>query len=317
MKNDYPLEEVEGEIIQIDGKPLVDVKKMPLDEWLNSLGDKNFYIPDWHFPTDQHKDEYISKIHDYSEKEFKKLLRHFLIESGSFPGDISGVMFRLECRPDLKLEFDRKILSGKNPWEGIMWTLDLLPDDPESTLKVMRSYFFIHAQQLPDGRLVGLSHAMSLIRARYLKSPQTEDEIYEMFLKISPRDFEALIARLYKEMGYTTQLTQYSQDDGADIICYRDDPGRRELLVVQCKRYAKNVGLKHVKELLGAVTDRKATKGVLITPGEFTRPAIQKADDNPQIELLGSSALQSLFVQHLGARWVIYLDRLIIEGNRC
>lgn len=227
-----------------------------------------------------------------------------------------GLAFRLEHRPEINLEFDRKILRGENPWEGITWVLDLLPDDPGSVLKVIDSFLNAHNQLLPDGRYIGLFDAMSLVRAKYLKSPRTKDEIREMFLKIRPRDFEALTARLYQEMGYTVNLTKYSQDDGADVICYRDDPGRKELLIVQCKRYFKNVGLQHIKELLGTVVDRKATKGVLVTPSEFTKPAISKAKDNPRIELLGGTGLHSLFIHHFGTRWSINIDRLIIEGNK-
>jgi restriction system protein len=208
------------------------------------------------------------------------------------------------------------LLTGKKAWEGITWVLDLLSHRPEAALEVLRSYFYAHCQLLPDGRFTGLSDAMSLIRARYLSTPQTSDEIYGMLLNLNPRDFEALVAKLYMEMGYSVQLTPYSKDDGADIVCNRDDPGRREVIIIQCKRYRNNVGLKHLKELLGTVADRKATKGVLVTPGKFTRDAITKAKLNPQIELLGGLALQNLLTQHLGARWVVNLDSLIMKGTR-
>jgi restriction system protein len=157
---------------------------------------------------------------------------------------------------------------------------------------------------------------MSIIRAKYLSIPQTSNEIHKMLLNLGWRRFEILVSKLYKKMGYEVELTRRSKDDGADMVCYRTDPGRRELLIGQCKCYTGNVGLKHFKELLGTVTDRKATKGVLVTPGKFTKPAIEKAASNPSIELLGGVELQSLLAQHLGSRWIINLDLLTIESTK-
>ena len=317
MNNLYPYTQINGEILQIDGKPVVDVGKLTLNQWLQACSDDNVYAPNYKFPTDAHKMEYISTIHERSDKDFRDLLRQFLIGSRNlFPTNHYSFEYRLKNRPDLMLEFDRRILNGELAWEGITWILDLLPDEPESVLGVVRTYFYTHAQLLPDGRRIGLSDAMSIIRAKYLSIPQTSNEIHKMLLNLGWRRFEILVSKLYKKMGYEVELTRPSKDDGADMVCYRTDPGRRELLIGQCKCYTGNVGLKHFKELLGTVTDRKATKGVLITPGKFTKPAIEKADSNPSIELLGGVELQSLLAQHLGSRWIINLDLLTIESTK-
>ena len=316
MDNLYPFILIDGEILEIDGKPVVDVGKLTLNQWLQACSEDNVYTPNYKFPTEAHKIEYISRIHEHSDKDFRDLLRQFLIEPTTFPTDLDGFEYRSIYRPDLMLEFDRRILNGEPAWEGITWILDLLPDEPESVLEVVRTYFYTHAQLLPDGRRIGISDAMSLIRARYLSIPQTSNEIHKMLLNLGGRRFEILVSKLYKKMGYEVELTRRSKDDGADIVCYRNDPGRRELLIGQCKCYTGNVGLKHFKELLGTVTDRKATKGVLVTPGKFTKPAIEKADSNPSIELLGGLELQNLLAQHLGSRWIINLDLLTIESTK-
>jgi restriction system protein len=316
MEDKYPYIKCDGEILELDDKPVVDCAKLTLEQWLIALNDDTVYTPDWEFPTDNHKTEYIATIHTRSESEFRNLVRLFLIESGSLPMDIDGFKDRLKYRPEIMLEFDRRLIATGRAWEGITWVLDLLPyNKPEIVLEVLRAYSFAHGQLLPDGRFRGFSDAMSLIRARYLSNPQTSEEISEMLLKLNPKDFEALTAKLYRKMGYSVDLTPYSKDDGADLVCYRDDPGRRELLIVQCKRHTKNVGVKDLKELLGTVLDRKATKGVLVTPSGFTKPAINKANENPQIELLGGISLQKLLAENLGSRWTINLDRLIAEGS--
>ena len=236
MDNFYPYILIDGEILEIDGKPVVDVGKLTLNEWIQACSNNNVYTPNYKFPTDAHKMEYISTIHERSDKDFRDLLRQFLIEPTTFPTDLDGLEYRLIYRPDLMLEFDRRILNGEPAWEGITWILDLLPDEPESVLEVVRTYFYTHAQLLPDGRRVGISDAMSLIRARYLSIPQTSDEIHKMLLKLGDRRFEILVAKLYERMGYEVELTRRSKDDGADMVCYRTDPGRRELLIGQCKR---------------------------------------------------------------------------------
>lgn len=317
MTEDFPLFKLpDEEALIFDGRPVVDVKKLTLDQWLGLLDSDDYYVQDYQFSTRCHRDEYLSGIRTRTEADFRNLLRRFLISTGSFPADKDGLKFRVKYRPDLHLEFDRRQILYGEAWEGITWVLDLLPSRPHDALAALRAYFLTHIQLLPDGRFDGLFDAMSLIREWYIDSPHDPDEIREMLLRLDPCHFEALIAKLYQDMGYSVNLTQFRNDGGIDILCRRTDAGRRELVMVQCKRHKENIKVMSSRELFGIVQAEKATKGVLVTPGGFTRGTIRFANDISQIELLGGVRLQRLLNEYLGPRWPVEVDRLLAEMER-
>jgi restriction system protein len=64
-------------------------------------------------------------------------------------------------------------------------------------------------------------------------------------------------------MGYEVFVTQQSHDGGVDVEATRDEPGVRELVLIQCKRYTRAVGVSAVRELTGIVAQRHANKGVI------------------------------------------------------
>jgi hypothetical protein len=62
MEDKYPYIKCDGEILELDDKPVVDCAKLTLEQWLIALNDDTVYTPDWEFPTDNHKTEYIATI---------------------------------------------------------------------------------------------------------------------------------------------------------------------------------------------------------------------------------------------------------------
>lgn len=69
------------------------------------------------------------------------------------------------------------------------------------------------------------------IRMKYLREPQNR-EYSEI---IDPRNFEYLIADVFNSQGYRAQVTPGSNDEGKDIILWKDD----EVKFVEVKRYTK------------------------------------------------------------------------------
>lgn len=116
--------------------------------------------------------------------------------------------------------------------------------------------------------------------------------------RIAPRTFERLVAAIYINFGWDTYLTQASKDGGCDVIVKRTD----ELLgqvacLVECKHYAlKNkVGVEIVRALYGVVSDRTATKGVVVTSSKFTRGAKEFVNRNSsRLSLIDYDALVAL-----------------------
>ena len=68
-------------------------------------------------------------------------------------------------------------------------------------------------------------------------------------------------------------------------------------MIVQCKRYQGNIGSPVVRDLYGAVTDARATKGILITTSDFSPDAVRFAEGKP-IDLINGRTVQHLLEQY-------------------
>ncbi|MEG3848495.1 restriction endonuclease [Microcoleus sp. herbarium19] len=94
--------------------------------------------------------------------------------------------------------------------------------------------------------------------------------------EMTGKEFEKFLAVHFKKSGYNVNLTQESQDYGADLILYKD--GFKT--VVQAKRSKNPVGIKAVQEVAGAVRHYKGNKARVITNNRFTENACKLAESN-------------------------------------
>jgi restriction system protein len=303
-----------------------------LDEWLELVFDppSDSLFIDCEFPTDRHKEEYLTTIHNRTDEEVKKLLLRFLVPSCTL--GIDKIRFRYlvdvwksspeEFKRLMQFQYNRRLLlfgakkSPIPPWEGITWVLDLLPHFPKAALEGIAAYTFAHIQLLPDRRLTGMWDAEEVIRAKYIGYPHNQEEKIQALMTMSPRQFEHLAERLYSEMGYETQLTPSQKDGGRDVIAFRKEPGKTEHLRIECKHYSHPVGVEVVRALLGVVSDEKVNKGVLVTSSRFTRGAIAFATKNPRIELIPGTELVVLLNEHLGTSWPLRINQYVLDTQR-
>ena len=114
-----------------------------------------------------------------------------------------------------------------------------------------------------------------------------------------PREFELQVAQALQARGLSVQVTGGAGDEGVDIIARDPAPVTGGTYLVQCKRYApdRKVGVAEVRELYGALQEKRASKGILATTASFTTPAIRFAEDKP-LELLDGAQLAAF----IGAR---------------
>ena len=93
-------------------------------------------------------------------------------------------------------------------------------------------------------------------------------------LQLGPRQFEELVAEIWKRFGYVVELTKRSRDGGRDIIALKQSEANLRFLI-ECKRYDRSnkVGVGIVRELYGVKMDERATKAILATTSSFTRSA--------------------------------------------
>ncbi len=85
--------------------------------------------------------------------------------------------------------------------------------------------------------------------------------------------FEEFLTVLFTHLGYRVQHVGMSHDFGADLVL----TSSHQRIVVQAKRYARNVGIGAVQEALGAVQYYRGTRGMVVASSGFTEPARELA----------------------------------------
>jgi restriction system protein len=210
----------------------------------------------------------------------------------------------------LKCEQVRRVFRGEPVWEGITWVLDLL-HRPRMAIEVIRAYLTAHFWRMPDWRVSGLLDAMNLIRATYLEPVHPREEL----LSIAPRDFEFVVAELFRRMDYQVSVTQQCCDGGFDLRLNKNDAGRIETSIVECKRYTKNVPVKEMRSLLGVVERDGFTRGLIVTTAGFTHTTRLEASKTHRIELIDFTALCILLNEHFGLEWPSDIDRILSKAR--
>ncbi len=88
---------------------------------------------------------------------------------------------------------------------------------------------------------------------------------YEKRFEIHPRLFEETVASVFRDLGYSAQVTGYGNDGGIDVILYKNE----ELIGVQVKRYKARIEVEQLRSLAGALVLSGTTRGVFVTTSEF------------------------------------------------
>jgi hypothetical protein len=119
--------------------------------------------------------------------------------------------------------------------------------------------------------------------------------------KITPRQFEEVIADLLSGMGLEVELTPATRDGGKDILAYMETPVGKLLTLVEAKQHNENrpVGVSLVRTLFGTLMDHQATSGMLVTTSRFAKPAQQFQERHKwQLELKDYGDVVSWIVKH-------------------
>jgi restriction endonuclease Mrr len=114
------------------------------------------------------------------------------------------------------------------------------------------------------------------------------------FERVDNRTFEQIVARLFQSRGF--DLDNHSERSPAsyDFLLRQFEGSSR--IVVEVKKYSASskVSVGQVQQLLGAVAAERADLGILITPSDFTKTAVDFASRcHPRIELWSLKDLES------------------------
>jgi restriction system protein len=179
--------------------------------------------------------------------------------------------------------------------------IPVTPDNPLASVSssIPRAIARVAQYVLPAAFVIGA--AMSLGRSwrnrRLLRgvaehpfdaSARYHGEDIDPLMTMSWSEFEHLVGEIYRRRGYAVMETPQGADGGIDLVARRDG----EVLLVQCKQWrTRDVGVSVVRELLGVVAAKGASRGAVVTVGRFTEEARRFAQQT-QIELVDGEALR-------------------------
>lgn len=121
--------------------------------------------------------------------------------------------------------------------------------------------------------------------------------------QVDPREFERIVLFLYENMGYSTEATPITGDQGIDGFLRRDG----KLVLLQCKRVKSGVGQPVIRDLYGNIAhflgEKKShgisVSGLLVTTGSVSQQAKAWARNKP-IKVVELDELVSLIEKHIG-----------------
>ncbi len=124
--------------------------------------------------------------------------------------------------------------------------------------------------------------------------------------KATPAFFEKLIVELLLAMGYggtseeAGRALGQSGDDGVDGVIDQDPLGVDQIFV-QAKRYAESnsIGAGAIRDFYGALSLKKAHKGIFVTTSAFSQPAVETARGlGSRIVLIDGLQLSRLMIRY-------------------
>ena len=109
----------------------------------------------------------------------------------------------------------------------------------------------------------------------YVRSPHGPRWHIGDIQAMTDREFQAVIAALFRWLGYAVMRTPLSRDAGMDLVL----AGQEGKAIVQCKRWRHPVGPAVVREFYGTMVSEEAAQGYLITTGMFSKESRRWARD--------------------------------------
>lgn len=138
----------------------------------------------------------------------------------------------------------------------------------------------------------------------------------DVFAIIEWRRFEIVVENLFAQAGFETRSKSHGADGGVDIWLYSKHHADASVPVslVQCKHWSSwKVGVKHVRELRGAMAQHRVARGQFVTTSGYTEEARLFAQDNG-IALHDTSGLLRLIAARHPKQQEALLD-VALEGD--
>ena len=176
--------------------------------------------------------------------------------------------------------------------------LNLLDVEPDVCLRHLNALVSHHPHRVEP---VTLIRDFDLARYSFVEAVNVVASLDSRpdLTKISPTEFEHFVRQLLEASGLEGWTTERSGDDGVDAVVINRDPMVGGLTIVQAKRYTNVICVSHIRELVGAMDEKRAGRGILVTTSWFASGYKIKARQNGRIQLIEGSELVHLTKKHL------------------
>lgn len=154
-------------------------------------------------------------------------------------------------------------------------------DDIMKLFVLMIGFFAWYQTGTWQGALIGVGIAfILLIIVTGIQSHQHRKKIIasgiEEIDEMTGRKFEEYLGNVFQAKGYGVKFTPTTNDYGADLLLSKQ--GKK--IVVQAKRYKKNVGVRAVQEVIPAIQMYSASEAWVVTNSYLTNQAMKLAKVN-------------------------------------
>jgi Holliday junction resolvasome RuvABC ATP-dependent DNA helicase subunit len=129
----------------------------------------------------------------------------------------------------------------------------------------------------------------ALISFGYIGEPSTPTDLARSLCSMTAIAFKEFTVSLFREMGYTVEITPGTSDNGIDLLLRKNN----QLIAVQCKQWSAPVGEPVVRDFYGVLMSSGAHSGYIVTTSTFTSHAYSFAEGKP-IQLVDLEALIDL-----------------------
>lgn len=195
-------------------------------------------------------------------------------------------------------EFERLDLARVDPLDCLAYLHAKLSKTPEKYQPV---------QPIIDYPWDDLHYAEEADAAAGLDSVQN-------LLELDGYEFERLLLKLFQAIPEFDEVrrTRERADGGIDLVAVNKTPFVGGRVAIQAKRHSPDnkVAIAAVREIMGSISQREFTKGIIITTSTFTSAARQEAE-RLGVELYDGEHLLWLLRHHLHREYTI-----IDEGRR-
>jgi hypothetical protein len=145
-----------------------------------------------------------------------------------------------------------------------------------ATIKEQNGYDFWKEKFYDEGKLSSDKETINAAIPLLIDKIKNSTSVLKEMPYWDHRIFEELVAEIFKEFGYSVELTKKTRDGGKDIIALKKRDGLvEEKILIECKHWEDKVDVKPVRSLIGvAISQEELPTGIILaTTSHFTKDA--------------------------------------------